>query len=114
MEKVLLNDAIKALEHYDWPGNVRELSNVIERIMVGFDGTNITKFQAERQLPHEEKSDDKRIKPFNGTLQEKMEQYEKGILVDLLNQYSASEAARVLNVNKSTISRKIKKYGIEN
>lgn len=114
MEKVVLNDAIKALENYDWPGNVRELSNVIERIMVGFDGTNITKFQVERQLPHNERSGDKRYKHYNGTLEEMMELFEKEILIDLLSRNSASDVARQLHVNKSTISRKIKKYGIEN
>ena len=114
MEKVITNDAVKALEKYDWPGNVRELSNVIERIMVGFDGTNITKFQVERQLPQNEKLSEKRHRQYNGSLQEMMELYEKEILVDLLSQNSASDVARLLNVNKSTISRKIKKYGLAN
>ncbi len=112
MEKIVSEDAVKVLENYDWPGNVRELSNVIERIMVGFDGPNITKFQVERQLPHDEATGEKRKRQYRGTLQEMMEQYEKDILADFLNQHSASEAARLLHVNKSTISRKIKKYGI--
>lgn len=113
MEKVITNDAIRALENYDWPGNVRELSNVIERIMIGFDGTNITKFQVERQLPQNEWLSEKRKEQYNGSLQEMMERYEKEILVDMLSQYNASDVARLLNVNKSTISRKIRKYGIE-
>jgi len=112
MEKVIMNDAVKALENYDWPGNARELSNVIERIMVGFDGTNITKFQVERQLPHGEMPGEKLHKKYNGTLQEMTDLFEKEILVDLLSRNSASDVARLLNVNKSTISRKIKKYGI--
>ena len=114
MEKVIMNDAVKSLENYDWPGNVRELSNVIERIMVGFDGTYITKFQVERQLPHNELPGEKRYKQYQGTLQEMTELFEKEILVDLLSRNNASDVARMLDVNKSTISRKIKKYGIEN
>jgi len=114
MEKVIMNDAVKALENYDWPGNVRELSNVIERIMVGYDGSIITKFQVERQLPHREKLGEKLFNQYNGTLQEIMALFEKELLTDLLSRNNASEVARLLHVNKSTISRKIKKYGIEN
>jgi len=113
MEKVILDDAIKVLENYSWPGNVRELSNVIERIMVGFDGPNITKFQVERQLPQNEKPEERSQKQYEGGLQEMIERFEKEILVDLLSRGSATDAARILNVNKSTISRKIKKYEIE-
>lgn len=113
MEKVISKDAIYILENYDWPGNVRELSNVIERIMVGYDGNEITRFQVERQLPHNEKIEQSQNRPLKGSLQNMVDQYEKEILIDLLKQNNATDAAKILNVNKSTISRKIKKYGIE-
>jgi formate hydrogenlyase transcriptional activator len=31
--------SLQALQHYHWPGNIRELRNVIERAMIGCDGS---------------------------------------------------------------------------
>lgn len=113
MDKSIVFDAIEALENYDWPGNARELSNVIERIMVGFDGIHITKFQVQRQLFNDGCVEDNYIE-LTGSLEEMMREHEKKILANLMKKYGkASELARVLNVNKSTISRKIKKHHIE-
>ena len=47
-------------------------------------------------------------------LEELMDAYEKSILESMLAKYKrASEVGRALNVNKSTLSRRMKKYGLE-
>lgn len=114
LNKDILDDAIELLETYHWPGNVRELKNVIERIVVGFDGSHINRFQVQRQLISDKPAGDKAGGELAGSLKEMMDAYEKGILTDYMRKYNnASEVARALNVNKSTISRKLSKYNIK-
>lgn len=38
-------DAIELLCNYEWPGNVRQLSNIVERLLVNYDGGAINKAQ---------------------------------------------------------------------
>lgn len=114
LNKDISDDAIELLESYQWPGNVRELRNVIERIAVGFDGPHINRFQVQRQLFNDKPAEYKADSEITGTLEELMNAYEKEILSEVMGKCSnASEAARILNVNKSTISRKLAKYRIQ-
>ena len=50
LDKSLSEEAIEELQRYDWPGNIRELENIMERIMISFDGDVITRFQVERTI----------------------------------------------------------------
>jgi DNA-binding NtrC family response regulator len=102
------------MENYSWPGNVRELRNLIERMVVGFDGAHIGRFQVQRQLTGDRPLSDRTAEGCEGGLEHMLEAYEKEILSNLIIRHkNASEVARILNVNKSTISRKLKKYGIK-
>ena len=112
--KTIIPQTITALETYDWPGNVRELKNVVERAMISFDSNEVTPFQIESQLRGNEDlnnlfftiSDTKSLKEKMGTI-------EKEIITQVLQtSKSISQAARELGLDKSTLSRKIKKYGI--
>lgn len=48
------------------------------------------------------------------SLQEQLEAFEKNLIKELMLQCStAYEVSKILQVNRSTISKKIKKYGIE-
>lgn len=114
VNKSITDDAAEILGNYTWPGNVRELRNVIERLIVSYDGTHINKFQVQGLINQNGTEKPKAFKIYTGTLQELMDNYEKEILADLMNRYhKASAVARALGVNKSTISRKLKKYGLE-
>lgn len=42
LNKTISDEAIKVLQKFDWPGNIRELENIMERIMISFDGEVIT------------------------------------------------------------------------
>ncbi len=114
LNKNISDDVIELLEAYHWPGNVRELKNIIERVVVGFDGPNITRFQVQRQLINDRPEEiDIAETEHTGSLKEIMDDYEKRILIDYMRKYNnASEVARILKVNKSTISRKLSKYNI--
>ncbi|MDR2088240.1 MAG: sigma 54-interacting transcriptional regulator [Clostridiales Family XIII bacterium] len=113
LNKVIHPAAIGCLKNYDWPGNVRELRNIIERIMISFDGDEITHFQVRNQLNQGEDEWKTIVKNYNGALAERIASFESDLLTEMLGVYeSASRVAEELGVNKSTISRKLKRYGI--
>jgi transcriptional regulator with PAS, ATPase and Fis domain len=118
LKKYLTSSAIIALEQYDWPGNIRELRNIMERVTIMYDGNEINRFQIEQLLyPRDDfafslESDD-------GTgnwsyLYDQLEEFEKRLIdVALARRRNASEASKRLGIDKSTISRRMKKYGIK-
>lgn len=114
VKKMMTKDAIAALKKHDWPGNIRELKNVIERLIISFDGVEITKFQVNSLLyPNQEEEADLHIDEGQ-SLQNLMDNYEKQILAHMLQKYSrAAEITRVLGVNKSTLSRRLDKYNLK-
>lgn len=78
LNKNISDDVIELLEAYHWPGNVRELKNIIERVVVGFDGPNITRFQVQRQLINDRPEEiDIAETEHTGSLKEIMDDYEK-------------------------------------
>jgi transcriptional regulator with PAS, ATPase and Fis domain len=111
LSKEILAEGIAVLKGYEWPGNVRELSNVIERSMIGYDGKLITKFQIERQLTTRDVYAEKEREQVY--LREALEKYERDIFLDMLSKYSSqSEIARVLGIDKATVSRKLRKHNL--
>ena len=101
-----------ALRKYNWPGNVRELENIIERLVIMYDGSEISASQITEQFDH---FDINAVSDgiAGGSLQECIESYEKNIILSQMEHYKRSgELAEALGINKSTLNRKIKKYGI--
>lgn len=114
LNKVISSDALKMMEKYDWPGNVRELRNVVERLTASGAGTVISAFQVEMCLRDknpiipELMGDDSAI-----YLEDMVYAYEKEIIQYAYGKTgSVTAAAKMLHVDKSTVSRKMKKYGI--
>lgn len=114
LQKILSPEAIKELGAYDWPGNVRELKNIIERIVVSFDGVEITAFQVRYLLNKGQKPDDHFLIEEGMSLNELIDNYEKEILEYMLEKHkTAASVCERLQVNKSTMSRKLRKYQIK-
>jgi len=114
MNKILTSGGLTALKNYNWPGNIRELKNIIERIIVEGAGKDITNFQVMRQLSRNTQGDTW-IKGKNKQqdLKNIINDFEKSVLEECLaEEGNMSKVAQVLNVNKSTVSRKFKKYNI--
>ena len=113
LNKELTESAIKELSEYKWPGNVRELKNMMERLVVSAGGDEISGFQVKMcimgiQEGAESSAD---VNMENATLAEIMDNYEKQIITEAIEECGTmSAAAAKLGVNKSTISRKIKAY----
>jgi DNA-binding NtrC family response regulator len=96
----------KALEHlisYPWPGNVRELRNVIERAVVIARGRMIGAEELQFLNPGKQTVD-----PLSVTLEELEKNHIKSAL--LSNDGNISQTAKKLGINRSTLSRKMKRY----
>ncbi len=104
----LTSEALEKLMNYDWPGNVRELRNTIEYAFVLCPGGGISV----EHLPP------KILTPTHNRLFENGDDpaflAERDKLLKLLKQVNGnqSEAARLLDVSRVTIWKRIKKYGI--
>ncbi len=100
---------------YGWPGNIRELENVVERMVVLADESIIGK----HLLPEELRSPALAAKDAIGsdrsaTVASVREQAEKECIEQALCEHGwkRGETAAALGMDKATLWRKIKKYGI--
>ena len=113
IKRTLSQEALDELAHAPWYGNIRELRNMIERLMVSYDGEHITARQVKNLLFSGSRNSNSIVAEDNVTLGELMDEYEREVLMSYLEKYSnAAEVARKLHVDKSTISRKLRKHHI--
>ncbi|MGO9568200.1 MAG: sigma 54-interacting transcriptional regulator [Desulfomonilaceae bacterium] len=110
--KQIEREALNVLMEYEWPGNVRELENVIEQMVVITQGEVITvddlrmplkrSFGETQTLPIEDKP-----------LRLVLEEVERRALEFAYRKYKTTRrVARVLEINQSTVVRKMHHYGI--
>jgi transcriptional regulator with PAS, ATPase and Fis domain len=102
------------LLNYDWPGNVRELENAIEHAVIVTDGPLIAPRDlppevVERGLPRLEQGNDESI-PDGLTLEEVEARYIRRALSK--EKGSLAGTARNLGVSRTTLWRKMRRYGI--
>ncbi|MEJ2655897.1 MAG: sigma-54 dependent transcriptional regulator [Desulfobacterales bacterium] len=98
--------ALDMLKSYLWPGNVRELRNVIERAVVIARGRMI----GADELSFLQSSSDE-CKSGSMTLKEMEISYVKTILED--SDWNITRSAKRLGVDRSTLTRKIKRYNLK-
>lgn len=103
----LSHEALAAFMHHDWPGNIRELENAIEyAFILCRDG-----FIAPEHLPDHLRSQPSALADSGGlTLQEIEKQALREALVR--NHWRRMATARELGIDKNTLRRKIKRFGI--
>jgi PAS domain S-box-containing protein len=108
--------AVDALLAYSYPGNVRELINICEFLLL----TSEKEFIGLENLPNEILRREQKY--FNSvdnmkdgsTLKQIMESYEREVLENTIEKYGVqTEAAKVLGISQSSISRKMNKYKID-
>ncbi|MGC8653253.1 MAG: sigma-54-dependent transcriptional regulator [Candidatus Kryptoniota bacterium] len=99
------DELMEMLMGHDWPGNVRELENFVDRAIALAAGPVVDKSDVE--VFEKDNSVDSWLSaaPHRFTLDELQEAYLRFVLKKCNNDYS--EAAKLLNINKSTIYRKI-------
>jgi transcriptional regulator with PAS, ATPase and Fis domain len=117
LRKYLTPAAARALEQYDWPGNVRELRNIMERVTITYGGDEINRFQIEQLLyPHDDFAINMNADENDSSsyMYDQLEEYEKKLIMSALaKSRNASEAGRKLGIDKSTMSRRMRKYGLK-
>jgi len=109
-----LEDAIKLLQEMPWTGNVRELKNIVERIIIIIDKREISKSDIEFLLkPGQATMDD--IIDESNSFQEFKEKAERAFIIKQLNEnnWNISKTAEILDIQRSHLYNKMKKYEIE-
>jgi two-component system response regulator HydG len=124
-------EALDALRRYSWPGNIQELENAVERAVVHCRGTRIE--PAHLDIPRRDQAPTRPSaapvaappmltrrahNPAVGRdilpLKEALEGPEKQLIVEALEalNWNRQETARVLDINRTTLYKKMKKYGL--
>jgi DNA-binding NtrC family response regulator len=103
---------------YSWPGNVRELENVVKRIIILCDNQVVSFDDLPESIQEISKSvqpDDEVIREKDLNLHEAVKGYEKRIILEALEKsnWIKSKAAKLLNINRTTLVAKIKKQNID-
>lgn len=109
-----LDNAVKLLQEMSWSGNVRELKNIIERIIIIIDKREIERMDIEFLLkPGPATMDD--IIDESNSFQEFKEKAERAFILKQLNEnsWNISKTAELLDIQRSHLYNKMKKYGIE-
>jgi two-component system response regulator HydG len=95
-------EAQTLLLDYDWPGNVRELENVIERAVVLSKSRTLEKkdfaFLQPMSLPE----------PSQRSLKAREKAYIQAVLLE--TDWNVTKAAAILDINRVTLHKKIKRY----
>ena len=114
-EKMLSDEALKAMLAYDWPGNVRELENCLERTYAFTSGPLIHTTDLPREvaklppgLPSNGNGNGHpRIIP--------MAELEKQNILNAISELNGDklQAARLLGIGKTTLYRKLKDYAAD-
>ncbi len=116
--KGISKDVVKAFMDYDWPGNVRELENIIERMVILSDGDELTVQDIPDRILQRHPGEDmgQAIIPDDGfSLSNAINEYERLLIIRALEKadWVKNRAAKLLNMNRTTLVEKIKKQGIE-
>lgn len=111
---VFADDAINLLKKLKWTGNVRELRNIIERIIILANSPVIKLENIDFLLPMEKVSIDDLITE-SSSFQDFKDKAEKAYILRQLELtgWNISKTAEDLDIQRSHLYSKLKKYGIE-
>jgi two-component system response regulator HydG len=105
-------DVRKIFKQYHWPGNIRELKNIIKRAVLLAQSDMITK----SELPEDMELSimEYELEP-TADLKAVQQQTEKELILKTLaeTKYNKSKAAKLLNIDRTTLYNKLAKYGID-
>ena len=99
----LSQEAIEVLMRHDWPGNVRELENAVERALVVGRGNEVRPADFSFQFQMDEPKGGK-------TLDDVERVHIERILRE--TQHNLSRAARILDIDRTTLYNKLRRYGL--
>jgi two-component system response regulator HydG len=99
-------EVIEIFLAHPWPGNVRELENVIEHAVIVAKKDKVLP----KDLPHY-----LALEPATGINPVTLEDHERNLIKRALEEsnWNKHQAAKRLNITRSTLYGKIKRYGLE-
>jgi len=108
----LAADAIAWLEAQPWPGNVRELENCIERAVVLASGDRLT---IDDVRPRSPGAPPAVARPAPGDPVPTLDELEKIHILHVLDlcEGQKTKAAALLGINRTTLWKKLRQYGLE-
>jgi len=110
-------EAMELLTSYEWPGNVRELENMIERIVI-LKGEGLIEpgDLSEKILASDSGTLHPRVRiPENGiSFNTAVTEFERELILQALNRtnWVKNKAAKLLNLNRTTLVEKMKKINL--
>ncbi|MFQ6033133.1 MAG: sigma-54 dependent transcriptional regulator, partial [Candidatus Zixiibacteriota bacterium] len=108
--KGISKEALNLLLDYDWPGNVRELEHGIERAVLVCDSQSILPEHLPPEIQFPEEAHIRRAGEEGKSLKAVEKEYIRMILKKAGGH--KSKAASILGVDRRTLYRKLKRYGI--
>jgi DNA-binding NtrC family response regulator len=107
----ITTEAMGYLEHYSWPGNVRELENTIERAVLLSKDKFIGPFDLPDPIRQNQRQ--KIYRPMS--LKDALAKPEKNLIHQALeaNYWNRQETAKALQINRTTLYKKMKQYGLD-
>jgi len=115
--KTFSDEALQEMKSLDWPGNIRELQNVVERLALLSAQDEITKKDIQQLVVQKKKPNELLDKLIDVTdsFHEYKEEAERMFLLKKLEKYdwNVSATADAIDIQRSHIYNKMKKYEIE-
>jgi DNA-binding NtrC family response regulator len=116
-EKLLSDNALKAMLAYDWPGNVRELENCLERVHAFTSGPLVHTTDLPREVANLPVLDSADL-GGNGSEHGKIipiAELERRTILSAIEELNGDklQAARLLGIGKTTLYRKLKDYALQ-
>jgi DNA-binding NtrC family response regulator len=104
--------AMQLLERYPWPGNIRELEKIIERTALLGKGKFIDVEDLPEALKNQQNHHNKTYKAVS--LKAALSEPEKNIIRQALesNQWNRQKTAQSLDIDRTTLFKKMKHYGL--
>lgn len=109
----LTSEALRALTQYSWPGNVRELRSVMERAAVLSDELTLGPYDLHiHPLSSQAAPADGQWQPPYVPIS--LDELERHHILQTLSKtnWVIREAARILGINRSTLDRKLERFGL--
>ncbi len=112
--------ALSVLKRYSWPGNIRQFKNVIQRISILSDETEIeadaVEFALKGEMSGSANSGGIDLRQYHGMgLVAAKDAFESNLIIQKLEEtgYNITHAAQQLGIYPSNLHNKIRKYGIQ-
>ena len=104
-------EAAQRLMSYEYPGNIRELENIIQRILIYCDGEVVEP----QHLMADLHASSAVVVRDNRQNWPSLNEHEKRYILEVLDEVEGnkSSAAKILGIDRVSLWRKIKRYGLE-